>query len=140
MNRTSIRSIVLIVFCFGIVILLCSGLMGAKINDKKDIQIGLELICGKKLPQILTKASDGDEKDKYILGTTKNLSGRMVWIDIEIFSPNNHNLKVPSVKISLLPPTPQKEIYFLVYAGRPIMNTTDQKAELQYKITDIKVK
>lgn len=140
MNRATVGNVVLTVFCFGIVMLLCLGLMSAKMNNRDDIQISLELICGKKLPQVLTKASDGDEKDKYILGAIKNLSGRTAWIDIEIFSPNNHNLKVPSVKISLLPPTSQKEIYFLTYAGRPIMNTTDQEAEIRYKITDIKVK
>jgi hypothetical protein len=56
---------------------------------------------------------------------------------MDLFSPNNHNLKVNDVKISLIPPTSEREIYSLIYAGTPIMKSEDRDAELKYEIKKI---
>jgi len=83
---------------------------------------------------------DGSQ-EKYIYGTIKYKDESDYRVDtlvrLTIYSSNNPNLHVNDVFIRGVG---VRELYFLVYAGSPVMDTSDEEAVLNIEIVDASAK
>lgn len=89
----------------------------------------------------LAKQNWDHSQEKYIFGTIKYKNEFDYRVDtsvnLTIYSPNNPNLSVNNVFIRGIG---TEKVYFLVYAGSPVMNTSDGEAVLSYKIVEARAK